>query len=93
MFDTCKYIVVKDSHVMKEDIFTFHPTITHISMYRAIRELGYDEIVSAGFVGEFMECYGSSSTLRVSSRPEKDTKMLHRLFEIDDKEIKFKEEE
>lgn len=93
MFSRCKYIVVKNQHGQDEQIFTFTPQIDHISMRRAMSRLRYDEIVSAGFVDEFMNCYGSSSTLRVSSRPEEDTKLLHKLFEIEDKEIKFKMED
>lgn len=82
MFDNVKYIVV-DYGYHELQMFPFSPTITHKDMHIMVG----GEVVSAGFIDEFMQCYGSSSSLNVSSDPN-DTKMLKRMFSIEDKKIK-----
>ncbi len=42
--------------------------------------IGYDKIISAGFVNDWFECYGKSIGLNKKSRVEKDTALLRKLF-------------
>ena len=90
-----KYIVVGNSIDGRIDdnydeiIFPFSRNINHSYMFKLVKRARYDTLVSAGFIDEFMNCYGSSMTLRVSSRPE-DTELLHRFFRIDDKKLTYK---
>jgi hypothetical protein len=98
MFDNTKYIVVGnqlsgDEHhgsLINVRIFPFHSSIKHKSMFEVIKRLRFNVLVSAGFIDEFMNCYGSSESLRASSRPNEDTELLHRMFDIRDKELKYK---
>ena len=97
-FENTKYIVVgnrlsgNDNYgsLINIRIFPFHSSISHDAMFRAIKRLRFSTLVSAGFIDEYMQCYGSSSTLRASSRPDEDTELLHKMFKIQDKEIKYK---
>jgi len=89
MFQTNKYIVVKnplnDFHMI-----IFPPLINHWDMFQTINSKFSYEIISGGYIDEFLNCYGSSMTLRIKSRPEEDTEILHQMLNIKDKEIKFK---
>ena len=82
MFANAKYIVVAMGY--SEYIFPFSPSISHKDMFNMVG----GEIVSAGFIDEFMQCYGSSASLNISSR-EKDTILLKVLFQLQDKKIDF----
>lgn len=86
--DASKYIAVaQDEHSMP--IFILFPqNINHDTMARAMIRARYPEVISAGFVDEFLQCYGESTTLRIKSKPE-DTDLLHQQLSIDDKRIKF----
>jgi len=88
-----KYIVAANNYLPNGRIFVFHPAIDHRIMYNHIRELGYGEVVSAGFVDEFMQCYGRSMSLSTLSRPNRDTELLKKFFNIQDKDIKYKKED
>lgn len=46
------------------------------------------EIVSAGFVDEFCQCYGESMSLRIRSR-DIDTILLKAMLDLSDKKIDF----
>jgi len=88
-----KYIVVADDHGDYEKMIIFPASIKHDTMSRAMSRARYPKIVSAGFIDEFMKCYGSSMTLNIESRKEIDTIMLHTMLEIDDKKLIFKDDE
>lgn len=85
-----KYIVAKNNYIQIEEIFIFASTINHKDMFQAVKSLGYDEIVSAGSIDEFMQCFGESFTLNVRTRGNMDTTLLHRMLEIEDKQLRFK---
>jgi len=48
-------------------------------------------VVSAGFIDEFMECYGESISVNRKSRKDIDTLMLQTMLSIDDKKIEYDE--
>ena len=98
MFENAKYIVVGnqmgpdgyDNSLLNIIIFPFHASISHEVMFKVIKRARFNTLVSAGFIDEFIQCYGSSTSLRASSRPNEDTKLLHKMFNIQDKEVKYK---
>lgn len=94
MFNDAKYVVLtndENGHGM-EQIFVFPSNINHVDFAKAMNRCArLPFVVSAGFVNEFMKCYGSSQTLHASSRPEEDTFLLKSMLSIDDKELKFKD--
>jgi hypothetical protein len=100
MIGNTKYIVVGNQmsgdgqwgSVINITIFPFHPTISHEAMFKIIKRARFSVLVSAGFIDEFMQCYGSSSSLRIGSRPEEDTKLLQKMFQIQDKKLTYKSE-
>jgi len=88
-----KYVVVSNKPMNKggiEKLVVFDASLNHIDMAKAMGRLGYSFIISAGFIDEFMNCFGSSMTCRCSTRGDIDTIMLHEMLNIDDKELKFK---
>ena len=85
-----KYIVVTNHLMSDEQMILFPSTINHSGMAKCMLSLRYPKVVAAGFVDEFMQCYGESMTLRIKSR-DIDTIMLHAMLSIDDKKIKLKE--
>ena len=82
-----KYIVVKNASEV-EKIIVFPSEIDHIHMAKAMERLRYPTVVSAGFIDEFMQCYGESMTLRKQSR-DIDTLVLKTMLSIDDKKLQF----
>lgn len=88
----CKYVVLSDDKKYgTEKIFIFDASINHKDFARGmIRGVRMPIVVSAGFISEFLTCYGESITLSVRSRPDMDTLLLHSMLEFEDKEIKFK---
>jgi hypothetical protein len=94
MFLNAKYVVVSyRENAYLEKIFPFDNSIQHSAMFEILKSAGFDSVVSAGFIDEFMQCYGSSTSLRANSRPAEDTKLLKSMFSIDDKEIIFDSED
>jgi hypothetical protein len=83
-----KYISVAIDKLAVPIIMMFPGHITHIEMAKAMRLTGFPTVLSAGFIDEFLQCYGESSSLRISSK-EGDTKLLHSQLSIDDKKIKL----
>ena len=81
-----KYIVVAND--FDEKMIMFPATINHDQMSKAMERLRFPKVVSAGFIDEFMQCYGESTTLRIKSR-DIDTTILKSMLSIDDKDIKF----
>jgi len=92
MIKDMKYIVVKNELENVEYIFPFPRNIDHDKMFKAMRRLRFDTIISAGFINEFMECYGRSQTLRVSYREGSDTQLLKESFQINDKKFTFRDD-
>ena len=90
MFAQTKYIVC--SNGFTEQMIIFPPTIKHETMAQVMKRARYHECVSAGFIDEFLKCYGESMTVNRKSRGELDTLMLHTMMEIDDKKLVFKDE-
>jgi hypothetical protein len=82
-----KYIVVAVYGGHCEKIIIFDKDIKHKTMANLMKQAGYRTLVSAGFIDEFMQCYGESSSTGVSSRKERDTKILHETLGISDKRI------
>jgi hypothetical protein len=80
-----KYIVMALSDV--EEIFVFPRSVDHDRMVEACEAIRFGdhrtwdrkyrdgEVISAGFVDESI-CHGSSETLGLPSRGEKDTRLL-----------------
>lgn len=97
MFTCTKYIVIgyKDSsglfNVGLEKMIVFPFNIKHSEMAKAMRLFRYDAIVSAGFIDEFLQCFGESSSLMIGSRKEVDTNLLRNMLDIEEKELTFKE--
>jgi hypothetical protein len=81
-----KYIVV--SNDFDKHMIIFPAIINHDQMAKAMQKLRFPKVESAGFIDEFMQCYGESSTLRLKSR-DIDTSILKSMLSIDDKVIKF----
>ena len=91
MLGCAKYIVVANEiDLRNERIFSFHPTITHKEMFQSVKRLRFDTLISAGFIDEFMQCFGESMTLNIKARPDEDTRLLKKMFQIDDKHISIK---
>jgi hypothetical protein len=64
-----KYIVVTDNPDRGIERFVmFDAGINHNDMAKAMERLRYPHVLAAGFVNEFMGCYGESMTLRLKSR-------------------------
>ena len=97
MFTGTKYIVMSNC-IMDEKIFIFSGTINHSDMVKvmklgaAARLMAFDEVISAGFIDEFMQCYGESTTLNLKSR-EIDTILLKSMLNIDDKKLIFESDD
>lgn len=74
-----KYIVVKNMDSDKEEIITFPSSVNHDVMAQSVARMKDKahgnwkrmtrDVVSAGFVGSSLECYGRSETLNLDSRP------------------------
>lgn len=80
-----KYIVFKPSETsIKENMYLFPDLDSHDEVYRKLRTFA-SVLVSAGFVyndgDNIPYCTGYSSSLSIKSRPDHDTKLLHRLME------------
>lgn len=86
-----KYIVIADPNG-NENIIVFPATMVHsdVAMCLEKSKQACFETVSAGFVDEFMSCYGESSSMRLKSRPE-DTLLLKSSLGINHMEIRYKE--
>jgi hypothetical protein len=69
-------------------IMVFPPIINHVDMASAMKRLRYPVVRSAGFVDEFMQCYGESQGLRLKSK-DGDTELLHRQLNLSDKQINW----
>ena len=89
--NSTKYIIVTDNpdHGIERFIM-FDAGINHNDMAKAMERLRFPHVLAAGFVNEFMDCYGESMTLRLKSRGEEDTYRLHAMTDLDDKEVIFK---
>lgn len=83
-----KYISVAIDKLAVPVIIMFPGHITHIEMSKAMSRLRFPVVLSAGFIDEFLQCYGESSSLRISSK-EGDTQLLHTQLNIDDKNIRL----
>lgn len=68
-----KYIVI--SHGDFEAMITFPDTMEHVGMALNLNILK-DNIKSAGFINDKLQCHGHSHSLGINSRPEKDTALL-----------------
>lgn len=79
-----KYIVVKVFH--EERMFIFDAGLGHDVFYHQMQKLGYDQLVSAGHIDEYMKCYGESVSLFKQSRPEEDTKLLRSFLNMEEVE-------
>jgi hypothetical protein len=86
-----KYIVIAtdDGNEITEKMIVFPSSMKHKTIAKAMVK-GRFIIISAGFIDEFLKCYGESMTVNKKSRGEYDTLMLHNMLNIDDKELKFK---
>lgn len=91
MFRNSKYIVVADDDGYIEKMIIFPESMKHKTMAKAMSRARFPKVVSAGFINEFLECYGESLSTNARSRNEVDTKMLHKMLEIEDKKLKFKD--
>ena len=91
--NSSKYVVLTaDLEYGTEKIFVFDGSIKHKDFADAMkRSVRMPFVISAGFVSEFLTCYGSSMSLGVESRPDIDTLMLHSMLRFEDKEIRFKD--
>lgn len=77
-----KYIVFNLGTI--EDMIIFSGLQQHANIAHKMRLAG--EVVSAGFLRLSKDgpiCYGDSLSLETTSRPEEDTKIARRLFDID----------
>lgn len=83
-----KYISVSIDKNSMPIIIVFPVNINHRDMAFAMRKIGYRHCESAGFVDEFLQCYGESTTLRLKSKPE-DTRILRTQLNIEDKKLEF----
>lgn len=69
-----KYVCYLDADG-DEVLETFDPEIIH-SAYVASERIQQDRLISAGFATMHGECYGHSTSLGISSRPDADTALL-----------------
>ena len=69
-----KYIVYRNAEG-DEVIVTFNQSTIHAE-YAAQHHISRAQVVSAGFVTSEKACFSASSSLHVSSRPERDTALL-----------------
>ena len=83
-----KYIAVAIREHAIPVIILFPAVINHVDMAKAMKDIGYKVWKSAGFVDEFMQCYGESQGLGLKSKST-DTDRLHTQLEIADKKIKL----
>lgn len=69
-----KYVcyAADDGHEVLE---TFEPEIIH-SAYVQSEGIARERLISAGFATVHGECYGRSTSLGISSRPDADTALL-----------------
>ena len=86
-----KYIVVSNDVSKIDHMIIFPANIDHSKMAKMMKMLTLCNIESAGFIDEFMQCYGESSSLRKQSR-NIDTTILKSMLSIDDKKIVFDDE-
>ena len=87
----CKYIVVSNDVLRTDNMIIFPANIGHDQMAKMMGMLTLKNVLSAGFIDEFMQCYGESSTLRKQSR-DIDTTILKTMLSIDDKEIVYSDD-
>lgn len=76
-----KYIVFNFGSL--EDMIIFSGLQQHVNIAHKMRLTG--EVVSAGLLRLSKDgpiCYGDSLSLNTSSRPDEDTKIARRLFDI-----------
>lgn len=91
MFTLPKYIVLGYEDVALEKMIVFPHNIRHDTMAKAMRFLLYDHIVSAGFIDEFLQCFGESNSLMIKSRKQVDTDLFKEMMDIEEKELTLKE--
>lgn len=72
-----KYITAKIDGL--ESPFLFPDFLSHSQVARMVS----GEIISAGFATHDFRAYGESVSLNVKSRPEEDTKLIRRAFDLD----------
>jgi len=84
-----KYIVVNNDSILTEHMIIFPAMISHEAMALAMKLMLLPNVISAGFIDEFMQCYGESFTLKKQSRKDIDTLLLKTMLEIDDKALFF----
>ncbi|HIG58191.1 MAG TPA: hypothetical protein EYQ21_02145 [Flavobacteriales bacterium] len=77
--DVTKYVVFDDG--LDKHILTFPAYVTHREFADSLKELSDGMLypISGGFI-ENGECVGESVSLRLKSRGEKDTSLLHKLL-------------
>ncbi len=81
MMDRIKYVVIENTF-SGEEIFLFSPCINHREFANRIG----GQVVSAGFVGHSSKTrcglypYGESVSLKLSSRPTEDQRLLDSMF-------------
>lgn len=78
-----KYIVVENDFVKSPSIIIFPSNISHKNMSDALKRIRFNKVISAGFIDDFMQCFGESQTLNLKSRKE-DTVLLRTMLEIND---------
>jgi hypothetical protein len=87
---SAKYIVIVNREIAEEKMIIFPHNIKHSDMAKAMEVLGYDYVVSAGFIDDYLQCYGESASLMMKrSRKKVDTDLLRKTLDIDDKELLF----
>jgi hypothetical protein len=78
----CKYIVVKDFGSGDERMLVFATEVAHTAV------AGNQKVISAGFISIWarenevkFDCYGTSLSLNIKSRPEADKVLAKRIFQ------------
>ena len=86
MLKEAKYIVVKELDCFGdsvENIYLFNTMTIHYNMAQKMTNDRLGLVVGAGFI-KFMDdgpvCYGESVSLRIKSRPDKDTNLAKKAF-------------
>ena len=75
-----KYIIIKATWQSKPEAITFPDGIIHKCVARSVMCMDSYDILSAGFCDKTYRAYGESTSMKIKSRPEEDTKILRRIF-------------
>lgn len=78
-----KYVVHEGA--LATEIYLFPNFVTHNNFVFNMN-FASEDVVSAGFVSPDLKCYGESVSLKLKSRSEEDTKLLHRMLRIVDED-------